>query len=213
MFKSVFAILHEDADGLGLNFANERRVFVAAAQPHIGADAAEDAAEPIGPLPCRSPRANRAAACATDRPSFGFFDNTTPCVFSIKGKNSSGGAILQRCQVIGRSVSRHGDSKRRIELCDRGDDELCELDAAADEQREFLPIFKFNSSRRPAPLLSHAKCRIALRNRAPKCDRSPTSLIKKFCNEICGRKASGSFRPPGWLTYAADRSAYRRAHW
>src|SRR5215510_5079183 len=62
----VLAVLEEDADRLGLELANQRRIVVAAAQADVGADRAEDAAKGVGPLPRRREGADGPAAGAAD---------------------------------------------------------------------------------------------------------------------------------------------------
>ena len=47
----VFAVLEEDAEGLGLGFADEGRVIVTATEADVGADHGVDAAEVIGSFP------------------------------------------------------------------------------------------------------------------------------------------------------------------
>src|SRR5262245_35466388 len=61
------AVLEEDTQRLGLIFADERGIDVAAAQAHVGADGAEDPAERVGTLPRRSEGTDGTAAGARDR--------------------------------------------------------------------------------------------------------------------------------------------------
>ena len=60
------AVLQEDADRLGLVFADQGRIVVAAAQADVGADGAEDATEGVGPLPGGGEGADGAATGAAD---------------------------------------------------------------------------------------------------------------------------------------------------
>ena len=60
------AVLEEDADRLGLELADQSGIVVAAAQPDVSADRAEDAAKRVGPLPRGGEGADRAAAGTAD---------------------------------------------------------------------------------------------------------------------------------------------------
>ena len=64
----VAAIFEEDPDGPGLVLADQRGIDIPPAQPHIGANAAEDPLEGVGTLPRRGEGADRPAAGPTNRP-------------------------------------------------------------------------------------------------------------------------------------------------
>ena len=68
VIQIVAAILEKDADRLRLGLADEDRELVAAPQPDIGADCAEDTAKAVRPLPRRSKRRDGATAVAGNRP-------------------------------------------------------------------------------------------------------------------------------------------------
>ena len=67
-FQVVGAVLKEDADGLGLDLANQDGIDIAAAMRAEAAHVAEHAAEGVGTLPGRRKRADSAAAGAGDGP-------------------------------------------------------------------------------------------------------------------------------------------------
>src|SRR6185503_8736169 len=60
------AVLEKDADGLGLGLADEGGIARAAAEVDVGADAAVDAGEGVGPFPGHREGGNRAAAATPD---------------------------------------------------------------------------------------------------------------------------------------------------
>src|SRR4051794_15889853 len=62
----VGTVLEKDADGFGFGFANQRGIFIAAAQPDKSADGSEDAAELVGALPGSGEGADGAGTGASD---------------------------------------------------------------------------------------------------------------------------------------------------